>query len=132
MNEPTGADTGEGVMAAPVPTVLDLTVMALAETNPRAAATVEAAGANRAGHPSLGLLGWLPMPVLREVCRAAILAHRRAGTEFWADDLDEMVRDLARGGLWCTPRAHLEPWASRIDAAGDAWMAEASARMVEA
>jgi hypothetical protein len=104
-------------------TVLDLTVMALAETNPRAAATVVAAGANRAGHPSLGLLGWLPMPVLREVCQAAILAHRRAGTEFWADeDAVVMSRAIARCGLWCTPRAHLEPWATRIDAAGEAWM----------
>lgn len=109
------------------PTVLDLTVMALAETNPRAAAAVEAAGANLAGHPSLGLLGWLPIPILRDVCRAAILAHRRAGTDFWdGEDAAVMARAIAKGGLWCTPRAHLEPWASRIDAAGEAWMARTS------
>lgn len=108
-------------MAEPV-TVLDLTVMALAETNPRAAATVEAAGANRAGHPSLGLLGWLPSGALIQVCRAAIFAHRRAGTEHWdEEDAVDMARGIMRDGLWCTPRASVPRWAERIQAASDAW-----------
>lgn len=111
--------------AAPDRTVLDMTVMALAEINPAAAAAVRAAGANRVGHPSIGLLGWLPMADLLDVTRATGLAHRAAGTKFWADEEPEaMAADLRERGMWCTPRADIEPWRTRIATSRDAWTAQ--------
>lgn len=78
-------------------TVHEHALALLAEVNPPVAAALDAVGCNRVGHPSIGLLGWLPDVDRLDACRAVLLAHRRAGTEFLHDSAAEIARELRDG-----------------------------------
>lgn len=89
-------------------TAHDLTLMALAETNPRAYAALAAAGPNRAGDPPVGALGFMAPDDCLDLCRAADLAHRALGHDLdtehhwpWHEaGPDALARLIARDGSW--------------------------------
>lgn len=102
--------------------VWEATIVLLAETNPPVAAAVRAVGANQAGMPLPGLLGWLPEPDRVDLGRAVVLAYRRVplpAGRLWvhtAESISEVI--VGRGG-WRAPRGPAER--GRVMAAVAGW-----------
>lgn len=99
-------------------TPFELTLAALAETNPPVRAAVEAIGPSRAGDPRPGLLGWLPPDDRLDLCRAVCLAHERADTEDWDTTPTALSGFLFGMGAWRRPGNR-----DRVTAAHRAWIA---------
>lgn len=79
----------------------------LAEVNPPVAAALGRAGANRAGDPLVGLLGWMPAPDRLDLARAAFLARdpedaRRRGVHYEGSPF-ALARAIVEGA-WLRPR----------------------------
>ena len=93
-------------------TTHDMTLAALSEVNPRAAAALRVMGPNRAGDPMVGLLGFMSGNDCIDLARAADLAHTRAGTDGWERmaDRDRAVHIQMFGG-WRNPSGK---WADRV------------------
>ena len=93
----------------------DMTLMALSEVNPRAAAALRVLGPNSAGDPMIGLLGFMSPGDCIDLVKAADLAHRRLGSEGWREDgwtVEEVARYIAECGAWRNQRQH--SWRDRI------------------
>ena len=101
-------------VGARVRTTFDMTLAALSEVNPRAAAALRVIGPNRAGDPMIGLLGFMSPGDCLALVKAADLAHKRAGTDGWRDDewpLEQVARYVSECGGWRNPSGK---WADRV------------------
>lgn len=86
------------------PTVYEMTRMLLAETAaPRVLAAWDAVPPNRAGHPKIGVFGFMDGDDLYHVAKAADIAHRQANTEGWAthvESVEFLVAAITTHGSW--------------------------------
>jgi hypothetical protein len=89
------------------PTCHVLAVAALAEINPRVAATIDAIGTNATGHPLPGLAGWLPFQDRLDLARALMVVHAQPRGCGWENDTDAetLARDIWLTGAWRWPRS---------------------------
>jgi hypothetical protein len=103
----------------------ELTLVALAESNPPVAVAIERVGPNRGGWPLIGLVGWLPLTDRLDGCRAVIMAHDHLGTEVWNQPVTvvALARMIFLDGGWRRPRSTAD--AGRVE---DAVIAYARAK----
>lgn len=82
-------------------TPYELTLNALTETNPAAAAALAALGPSSAGDPLLGGLGWMDDTDRTDVAKAAMLAHEVLGSDDWEwGDARELSIHMWESGSW--------------------------------